>query len=62
MFECEKEAVLSKLPEKHRASFGAMGYHKEHTVLVVSPYSVPPGKLRTMWLAKFAEVRVHITG
>ena len=46
-----------KLPEAHRNSFGAMGFYKEHTVLVVSPYSVPPGNLRTMWLSKYAEVR-----
>ena len=56
LFHHEKETVLMKLPEAHRKSFGVMGFYKDHTVLVVSPYSVPPGNLRTMWLSKLAEV------
>jgi hypothetical protein len=60
LFHREKELVLSKLSETYRKSFGAMGFYKEHTVLVVSPYSVPPGKLRTMWMDKLAEVRMSM--
>ncbi|GKY94046.1 hypothetical protein MPSEU_000371300 [Mayamaea pseudoterrestris] len=56
LFNREKEMVLSKLSEVHRNSFGAMGFYKEHTVLVVSPYSVPPGKLRTMWMNTLVEM------
>ena len=56
LFQREKELVLSKLTERHRQSFGQMGFHKERAVLIISPYSVPPGPVRAMWMDKLIEV------
>lgn len=56
-FEADRDAVLASLPESFKGSFNQIGFakwgQKYWPVLVLSPYRIPPGNVRNLWLTKF---------
>ena len=60
MFEAQRDKVLSRLPDEYKRQFGQLGFHDtQHPVLIVSPYDVPPGPVRSMWMHQFEAVRIE---
>ena len=59
-FEQEKETVLSKVPSSIKKMFGQIGFArwgKNHLpALIMSPYAVPPGPARQIWMDMFGKV------
>jgi hypothetical protein len=56
VFEREKACVVGSLLESYRQQWGKLYEHDERLVVVKSPYEVPMGAERSMWMAKYAEV------
>lgn len=56
-FEEESREILAELPTRYRRSFGNIVFHKTRPALIVSPFDVPPGALRTEWMNEFEKVR-----
>lgn len=54
----ETQSVLGELPESYKAAFRSVGYCNGKHVQILSPYDVPPGKMRLMWMESFEKVRV----
>jgi hypothetical protein len=61
LFEETKEAILAEVPDDAKARFGQIYFTKWGKqvlpVLVMNPYSVPPGAARRDWLNMFDNVR-----
>jgi hypothetical protein len=60
-FALERADILLHLPTSYKQRFGSMAFLVEtwvQPVLLVSPYDVPPGPLRAMWMEWFLEVRM----
>lgn len=57
MLERERELVLSGLSDTYKGQWGKRFEHEERTVIVKSPYDVPMGPERSMWMNKFSTVR-----
>jgi len=61
LFEEGKDAILSEVPDEVKARFGTICFAKWAKqflpVLVMNPYSVPPGGARKLWLDMFDNVR-----
>jgi hypothetical protein len=59
-FEVEREEVLSGVPDHVKERFGQIFYAKWSSqtlpVLLLNPYSVPPGPMRHEWFAMFDKV------
>jgi hypothetical protein len=59
-FEAEREEVLSGVPDHVKERFGQIFYAKWSSqtlpVLLLNPYSVPPGPMRHEWFAMFDKV------
>jgi hypothetical protein len=59
-FEAEREEILSGVPDHVKERFGQIFYSQwaNHTlpVLLLSPYSVPPGPVRHSWFDMFEKV------
>ena len=60
-FELQKAEVYNTLSGSYKQMFGQIIFAKWKKMylpaLVLSPYSVPPGLVRTMWMDKFEKVR-----
>ena len=60
IFDEHKENVLNDIPEEIKSKFGQIMFSKWSDkylpVLVLSPFSIPPGKLRDMWYAMYNKV------
>ena len=56
-FDADRDAVLDMLPPFFKTVFNQIGFGrwgtKHFPVLVLSPYSIPPGDVRELWLQKF---------
>lgn len=63
-FEKEKERVLDKLPSEVKARFGQQVFAKWGKnmlpCLVMNPFHIPPGPVRSEWLRMYAKVRRKI--
>lgn len=64
-FEKSREEILKKIPKKYSNMFGSIGFTKWNKgtiipVLILSPYEVPPGAVRQMWMDMFAKVRFSL--
>lgn len=59
-FEEEKESILSKVPGNIQDLFGQLGFARWNKnflpALILSPYSVPPGPARNIWLEMYHKV------
>jgi hypothetical protein len=58
-FRAEKEHVTGSLPRSYRASWGTWMVHDGRPCYVLSPYDVPPGPDRALWMDRFVEVRTN---
>ena len=60
-FEMERARVLDALSPEYRSRIGQIVFAKwkkeSLPALILSPYSVPPGPVRTLWMNKFEKVR-----
>lgn len=63
-FEAYRDGILAKIPKKYKISFGQIGFTKWNKgmvpVLILSPFQVPPGEVRSMWISMFEKVRNRI--
>jgi len=61
LFEEGREAILAEVPDDAKARFGQIYFAKwgkqALPVLVMNPYSIPPGATRKLWLDMFDNVR-----
>ena len=59
-FEQQRDEVFQTLSASYQQMFGQIIFAKWKKgylpALVLSPYSVPPGPVRTMWMEKFEKV------
>ena len=59
-FEQQRDEVFQTLSASYQQMFGQIIFAKWKKgylpALVLSPYSVPPGPVRTMWMDKFEKV------
>lgn len=59
-FELQRTEIYDTLSASYKRMFGQIIFAKWKKVylpaLVLSPYSVPPGPVRTMWMEKFEKV------
>jgi hypothetical protein len=60
-FEEERMKVFDTLSESYKKMFGQIVFAKWRKeslpALILSPYNVPPGTVRNMWMDKFEKVR-----
>ena len=60
-FEADRAAVLDQVPSKVQDMFGQVGFGKWGKnmlpVLILGPYTVPPGQARDTWMEMFNKVR-----
>jgi hypothetical protein len=62
LFDAEQQMVLSLLPDAYKGRWGKAYKDDEDRIVVVkSPYDIPMGPERTLWMAKFATVRGETT-
>jgi hypothetical protein len=59
LFDAEREAVLSGLSDAYRGQWGRLFGHEDRLVFVKSPYDIPMGPERSMWMNKFSTVRLE---
>lgn len=63
-FEEERARVLDSLSESYRNMIGQIVFAKwkkeSLPALILSPFSVPPGPVRTLWMNKFEKVRLPV--
>ena len=61
LFEEGRDALLAEVPDETKARFGQIYFAKwgkqVMPVLVMNPYSIPPGTTRKLWLDMFDNVR-----
>ena len=61
LFEEGRDALLAEVPDETKARFGQIYFTKwgkqVMPVLVMNPYSIPPGTTRKLWLDMFDNVR-----
>lgn len=60
-FERERDAIISKLPDKVRDCFGTIGIAKwnnssYYLALCLNPFDIPTGEARQTWLRKYENV------
>jgi len=63
-FEADRDAILASLPNEVKSNFFQIGFAQwgqktpktYQPVLILSPFSVPPGPVRNLWLQKYEEV------
>jgi hypothetical protein len=64
LFEESRDAILAELPDEAKARFGQIYFAKwvkqAFPVLVMNPYSVPPGVTRNHWLDMFDNVSTTV--
>ena len=60
-FESHRSDIYDVLSASYKQMFGQIIFAKWKKIylpaLVLSPYSVPPGPVRTMWMDKFEKVK-----
>jgi hypothetical protein len=65
-FEADRKAVLESLPDSVKQLFGQIGFAKwgrekvYFPVLILSPFDVPPGDARALWLQKYKAVSISV--
>jgi hypothetical protein len=61
-FEEERARVMDTLSESYRNMIGQIVFAKwkkeSLPALILSPFSVPPGPVRTLWMNKFEKVKL----
>jgi hypothetical protein len=63
LFVLERADILMQLPASYKRNFGRVVFWMKKypmPVLCVSPYEVPPGTLRGLWVQRFLEVRLML--
>ena len=59
-FESQRSDIYNALSPSYKQMFGQIVFAKWKKIylpaLILSPYSVPPGPVRTMWMDKFEKV------
>jgi hypothetical protein len=56
LYEQERKTILGKLPEAYKARFRTVGFYQDKPVMIVSPYDVPYGESRRLWMEAFFKV------
>jgi hypothetical protein len=59
-FEFGRDSALASLPESFKRMFNRIGFTKRNNkylpVIIMNPYSIPPGNVRNLWLSSYEEV------
>jgi hypothetical protein len=65
-FELQRTNIFDTLSDSYKRMFGQIVFAKWKTkflpALILSPYHVPPGVVRTMWMDKYEKVRCLVVG
>jgi hypothetical protein len=59
LYEQERNTLLAKLPEAYKSRFRTVGFYHDKPVMIVSPYDVPYGETRRLWMEAFFKVSVR---
>jgi hypothetical protein len=59
LYEQERKTLLAKLPEAYKSRFRTVGFYHDKPVMIVSPYDVPYGETRRLWMEAFFKVSVR---
>lgn len=56
LYEVERISILSKLPDSYKMRFRTIGFYENKPIMIVSPYDVPHGEIRRLWMEAFFKV------